>query len=89
MKEKNMNLKYSTSDLATATFLFTIGHKLLTTSILNAKKLIFHFEHTANIEEDAARFLHGAEAPAKKLFENYRTLRAITFEKINMNGRKT
>lgn len=77
---------YTTSDLFTAAYLHTIGHELLKTSLLDYKRLIFYFKKTDKIEEDAAKFINGATAPARRLFENFKMLRALTFEKLRNGG---
>lgn len=77
---------YSTSDLFTASYLHTIGFQLIKTSLLDHKRLIFYFKWQDNIEEEAAKFLNGAAAPARRLFENFKMLRALTFERIRSEG---
>lgn len=73
---------FSTSDLGTAVFLFTTGHQLVETELLSPKRLNFHFEKRKDTEAMVARYLGGqAEAPARRLFENYRALRALTFQR--------
>lgn len=73
---------YQTADLGTATFLFTIGHELAHTSLSGPNRLIFYFERTSDIEAQVESYLKGqAQAPARRLFESYRQLRALAFEK--------
>lgn len=73
---------YQTSDLGTATFLFSTGHELARTSLSGPNRLIFYFKCTGDIESEVERYLNGlAQAPARRLFEAYRSLRALAFEK--------
>lgn len=73
---------YSTSDLGIATFLFTIDHKLHGTSLCGPRKLVFSFIKKADTENSIAEYLSGTgKAPAKRLFDNYRALRALAYEK--------
>ncbi|MDH3973500.1 MAG: DUF5659 domain-containing protein [Deltaproteobacteria bacterium] len=71
---------YSTVDLGIAVYLFTIGHELKETSLQGPKRLIFHFKKQRDTESKVTSFLNETgEASAKKLFENYRALRALAF----------
>lgn len=73
---------YQTSDLGTAVFLFVTGHELIRTSLIGPNRLSFHFKHTRGIEQAVESYLNGqAQAPARRLFEGYRQMRAIAFEK--------
>jgi hypothetical protein len=76
-KEKNI---FKTSDLGIAVYLFTIQHELHKTTLQGPKRLVFHFIKQANTEGRVAAYLNETgQAPAKKLFENYRALRALAF----------
>lgn len=78
---ESINL-YKTSDLGTATFLFSTGYELTQTVLSGPKRLIFYFKHTGDIEVQVEKYLSGlAQAPARHLFEAYRSLRALAFEK--------
>lgn len=78
-KESNL---YSTSDLGIAVYLFTTGHELIKTTLQGPKRLIFYFKQTDAIEMQVSRYLNETgHASAKRLFENYRALRALAFAK--------
>lgn len=71
---------YQTSDLGIAVYLFTIGHELIKTTLQGPNRLIFHFRQGVDTEAHVSRYLNETgQAPAKKLFENYRALRALAF----------
>ena len=71
---------YTTADLGTAVYLLTIGHELVKTSLHSPTRLLFHFRRNEDIELQVGRYLSGAGvAPARKLFECYRSLRALAF----------
>ncbi len=73
---------YQTSDLGTATFLFSSGYELAKTSLSGPNRLIFFFRRKGDIEAQVEKYLNGqAQAPARRLFEAYRSLRALAFEK--------
>jgi len=73
---------YRTSDLGIATFLFVLDFKLIKTSLSGPNRLDFFFESTPDIEGRVESFLNGqAQAPARRLFEAYRSLRALAFQK--------
>ncbi len=75
---------YSTPDLGIAVFLFTLGHELVKTTVVGQRKLVFHFQRRDNTEVLVSNYLNGTgQASAKKLFENYRALRAIAFSQTN------
>jgi hypothetical protein len=75
---------YSTPDLGIAVFLFTLGHELIKTTVVGQRRLVFHFQCQDKTDTLVAKFLNGTgEASAKKLFENYRSLRAIAFSQTN------
>lgn len=77
----NTNL-YSTADLGIAVYLFTIGHELKETSLQGPKRLIFHFQRKDDTEGRVTSYLNETgKTSAKKLFENYRALRALAFSK--------
>ena len=81
VKESNL---YSTSDLGIAVYLFTTGHELIKTTLQGPKRLIFHFKRTDDIETHVSWYLNETgQAPAKRLFENYRALRALAFSQTN------
>lgn len=82
MIKPNGSNRYSTSDLGIAVFLFTTNHNLLDTELIGSKRLLFHFYKKENTEVEVVRYLNGqAEASARRLFENYRALRAMAFQK--------
>ena len=73
---------YPVSDLGIAVYLFTIGHELKETSLHGPKRLIFHFIKQSDTEGKVAAYLNETgKASAKKLFENYRALRALAFSR--------
>jgi len=75
---------YSTHDLGIAVFLFTLGHDLIKTTVIGQRRLVFHFKRQDKTDSLVTKFLNGTgEASAKKLFENYRSLRAIAFSQTN------
>lgn len=75
---------YSTTDLGTATYLFVSGFKLSRTTVIGHHRLNFVFEKTPDIESYVEAFLNGqAYAPARRLFDAYRNLRALAFQKTN------
>lgn len=76
------SIHYSTADLGIAVFLFTSEHELLETTLHGPKRLIFHFKRQKDTDALVAKYLNGTGmASAKGLFENYRGLRALAFEK--------
>jgi len=80
MKKEVKDKYYSTVDLGIAVFLFTKGHELAETTLHGPKRLIFHFKKQSDTEILVGKYLsEKGLAPAKKLFENYRALRAIAF----------
>ena len=73
---------YSTADLGIAVYLFTIKHELKKTSLKGPNRLVFHFKEQADTEAHVSAYLNETgKAPAKKLFENYRALRALAFSR--------
>ncbi len=75
---------YSTPDLGLAVFLFTEGHELVKTTLSGQKRLVFHFLRQDDTDILAAKFFNGTgKASAKKLFENYRSLRTMAFSQTN------
>lgn len=73
---------YQTSDLGIAVYLFTIGHALIKTTLQGPNRLIFYFKQESDTEAYVSKYLsETGQAPAKKLFENYRALRALAFSK--------
>ena len=75
---------FKTSDLGIAVYLFTIGHELKETTLQGPKRLIFHFKQQPDTEARVTAYLNETgKAPAKKLFENYRALRALAFSRTN------
>ena len=73
---------YQTSDLGIAVYLFTIGHELIKTTLHGPNRLIFYFKQQTDTEAHVSKYLSEiGQAPAKKLFENYRALRALAFNK--------
>jgi len=90
MKVKNMNLPpnesdlFPTADLGIATFLITKGLKLIRTAPQGPGRLLFLFKKTSDTERLVVQFLNETgQAPAKKLFQNYRSLRALAFAQTN------
>jgi len=72
---------YQTADLGIAVYLFTHDHQLVETTLLSPKRLIFHFKKQKNTETLVGLYLNGTgQAPAKRLFDNYRALRALAFQ---------
>lgn len=77
---------YPTKDLGMSTFLLTTDppHKLVGTTVIDARKVIFEFERRPDTEGLALSYFNGtAQAPAKKLFENYRTLRGLVYARLS------
>jgi len=73
---------YTTADLGIATYLLTIGHELKDATLLTQKRLLFHFTRLKDTDALVEKFLNETgTAPAKRLFENYRALRALAFSK--------
>ena len=84
MNPQREESKYSTTDLGIAVYLFTIGHELKETTLQGPKRLIFHFKQQPDTDSRVAAYLNETgKASAKKLFENYRALRALTFSRTN------
>jgi hypothetical protein len=85
MRMQDHSKTFSTSDLGTAVFLFTSGHALVDTKLIDSRRLSFIFLKQPNTETKVKLYLLGqAEAPALRLFENYRHLRALTFRATGM-----
>ncbi len=75
---------FSTKDLGVASYLATTEHELTGTTLEDPKKVIFHFRRKEETENLVVKYLSGtAQASAKKLFENYRTLRGLVYSRIN------
>ncbi|MBN1547539.1 MAG: hypothetical protein JW902_12865 [Syntrophaceae bacterium] len=75
---------YITPDLGIAVYLFTLNHDLVKTTVISQRRLVFHFQRREDTDELVAKYLNGTgEAPAKKLFENYRALRGVAFSQTN------
>lgn len=76
---------YSTSDLGLAVYLFTTGQELIkTTPQGNGKRLVFHFKRQNDTDAITYSYMNETgQAPAKRLFENYRALRALAFTETN------
>lgn len=73
---------FQTSDLGIAVYLFTIGHELKATALSGPNRLIFCFKQQHDTEGQVSKYLSETGlASAKKLFENYRALRALAFNK--------
>jgi len=71
---------YTTPDLGIAVYLFTMGHDLVKTTVVGNRRLVFHFQRQNGTDALVSSYLNGTgQAPAKKLFENYRSLRAMAF----------
>jgi len=75
---------YSTKDLGAATYLVTQNHELTGTTLQEPRKLIFHFRRQENTDNLILAYFNGTGSePAKKLFENYRTLRGLVYSRTN------
>jgi hypothetical protein len=75
---------YSTKDLGLGVFLYTTGHELTGTTLENPRKVVLHFRQQKETEKLILDYFNGtARAPAKKLFENYRTLRGLVYTRTN------
>ncbi len=80
MNGHNKPPRYSTADLGLAVFLFTLGHELVETTLQGPKRLVFHFLKREDTEARVnGYFNETGMASAKRLFENYRALRAMAF----------
>src|SRR5260370_1726203 len=65
---------FITTDLDLASYLKTIGRKLIGTQP-QGRFVAFHFEPSASA--DAQKYLTGAYAPAQTILANYRDLRTL------------
>jgi hypothetical protein len=75
---------YQTRDLGLATYLVSIGHELTGTALKEPRKVIFEIKRREDTDRLVLDYFNGtAEAPAKKLFEQYRNLRGIVYSRIN------
>lgn len=75
---------YSTTDLGIAVFLITRGDELLSTTVIGDRRLVFHFKRKETTDGLVTKYLNGSgKASAKRLFENYRALRAMAFAQTN------
>ncbi len=84
MNDKLLEPIYSTKDLGLSTFLITTGHELTGTTLEDPRKLIFHFRRKQETDTLILQYFNGvAQAPAKKLFEAYRTLRGLVYTRTN------
>lgn len=84
MKNELSEPTYSTKDLGLSTFLITTGHELTGSTLENPRKLILHFRRKQETDNLILQYFNGtAQAPAKKLFENYRTLRGLIYSRTN------
>lgn len=84
MKNEIIEPTYSTKDLGLSTYLVTTDHELTGTTLEAPHKLIFHFRRTQDTDALILRYFNGtAQAPAKKLFETYRTLRGLVYTRTN------
>lgn len=74
-------MRKETSDLALATFLSSVGHKLLETPKSHGgRKLIFVFEGSDKLERDMLDFYNRAAKVDPLTFaETYKNLKALTF----------
>ena len=73
---------YETSDLGVAAYLVTKGYTLNGTAMQGEKRLRFQFVDTPQICEAVTAYLgNGAQAPARTLFETYKSLKALAVEK--------
>jgi hypothetical protein len=84
MKNELSEPVYKSKDLGLSTFLFTADHKLVCTTVEDPRKVIFHFRRKQDTDSLILSYFNGtAQAPAKKLFENYRTLRGLVYTRTN------
>lgn len=84
MNKTDIEPTYSTRDLGLSTFLITTNHELTGTTLEKPQKLIFHFRRNQKTDTLILQYFNGtAQAPAKKLFENYRTLRGLVYTRTN------
>lgn len=80
-KPQESNL-YKTNDLSTAALLDARGHRLIEAILTGPQRLCFVFERRKDTDTLISEHMAGrAEAPARALFEAYRRLRALAFEK--------
>lgn len=87
MKNQSNDIRfYVTSDLGLAVYLSTVGQELIKTAPQGnyRNRLNFYFKLTEGTESLAIKYMNETgQAPAKKLFENYRALRALAFAETN------
>lgn len=80
-KPQESNL-YKTNDLSTAALLDARGHRLVEAILTGPQRLCFVFVRRKDTDTLVSEHMAGrAEAPARALFEAYRRLRALAFEK--------
>lgn len=78
---------YETSDIGIAAFLVTKQFTLIGTTTQGKNRLRFQFLDTTQIKDAVTSYLvNGAQAPARTLFETYKSLKALAVDKVE-NGR--
>jgi hypothetical protein len=56
----------------------------VSTTVIGQRRLVFYFKRKETTDSLIAKFLNGSgKASARKLFENYRALRAMAFAETN------
>ncbi len=84
MKNEIIEPTFSTKDLGASAYLVTLGHELTGTTLEDPRKIIFHFRRKKETDKLILEYFSGrAQAPAKKLFETYRTLRGLIYSRTN------
>ncbi len=81
-----MEKTFPTKDLGVGTLLYSTDppHRLIRTTVIENKKVILEFEKRPDTDSLVLGYFNGtAEAPAKKLFENYRTLRGLIYAQLS------
>ena len=80
MRQLDMECGYKTQSLYEASYLLCKGCILAGKQKAGDKYFII-FEDREGAREEALKFYNGAEAAAKLLFDNYRSLKDYIFEK--------
>ena len=77
---------YLTDNLELAAYLLSRGHRLIGAAPRGNRIVTFTFDGAAAVAEDVSRFFAGDAVPATRLFEHYRTLRAMIVSVRNAAG---
>jgi hypothetical protein len=67
------------SDLALASYLSSIGHKIISVTPTATRKLVFVFENSEKLQNDTLNFVNRrGQVDALTFFETFRNLKALT-----------